>query len=216
VARIAPKQLLVEGNDDLYAIVALMKSHGIDWPDKPAPPPVQIKAEGGVDAMLKRANLSSNLKQAGLEVLGIVVDADDDPESRWETARANCLEAFPDLPAALPPSGLILENTERLRFGFWMMPDCASAGMLETFLRHLVPSEQAMLWDHAQASAVQAKGIGADYAAAHTDKAHIHTWLAWQDPPGVAFGRALTRKTLNPHTPAAVPFVAWFKTLFQL
>jgi hypothetical protein len=96
------------------------------------------------------------------------------------------------------------------------MPDCGSAGMLETFLALLVPATDSAVWDHAVASFETAHSLGAPCLDAHHDKARIHTWLAWQDPPGASFGLALTKKTLDPNAPGAAAFVSWFKQLYRL
>jgi hypothetical protein len=96
------------------------------------------------------------------------------------------------------------------------MPDCATSGMLETFLGHLVPEPDEPVWDHAVSSFDTACSLGAACRPVHHDKARIHTWLAWQDPPGECLGRALTRRTLDPDAPAAAGVVAWFKQLYNL
>lgn len=31
----------------------------------------------------------------------------------------------------------------------------------------------------------EASALGAPYRQTHRDKAELHTWLAWQDPPGL-------------------------------
>jgi hypothetical protein len=96
------------------------------------------------------------------------------------------------------------------------MPDNRSAGMMETFLRHLIKPEDEPLWIHAQAAFAQAKAIGAHCRDVHADKAHIHTWLAWQDPPGQAFGIALVKNILDARSATAMPFVDWFRRLYGL
>jgi hypothetical protein len=96
------------------------------------------------------------------------------------------------------------------------MPDNASAGMLETFLKWMVPEPLQDLWDHAETSAKAAKPLGATYKATHFDKACIHTYLAWHDPPGERFGISITKKVLDPAAPSATGFAAWFQNLFEL
>lgn len=217
MAGVPPRQFLVEGTGDLFAIVALMKKNGVAWPDGKDDPPVSIKHTGGVDAIMRAPFLGGELKQPGLKVLGIMIDADDEPETRWQWFR-NLLAArqFRDLPDAMPRDGLIVEDTDGLRLGLWLMPDCSSAGMLETFLALLVPGIDSGLWNHAGAAFEQALSVGAPCLDAHHDKARIHTWLAWQDPPGTSFGLALTKKILDPNALGAAAFVTWFKQLYRL
>jgi hypothetical protein len=209
------KQLLVEGVDDLLAVVGLMEHH-VPWPRDKHKAPVWINAVGSVDEIFDPTYLSTKLKESGLEVLGIMVDADDQPGGRWATLCTLCRHAVPTLPKNLPPEGLIVDCTSGLRLGFWMMPDCSSDGMLETFLRHLVPTSSDAVWTHAQKSSVHARTLGAPYRDAHSDKAYIHTWLGWQDPPGERLGIALTRKILDANASTATPFVKWFKALYGL
>jgi hypothetical protein len=96
------------------------------------------------------------------------------------------------------------------------MPDNKSEGMLETFLKYLVPNQADNVWLYAQEAARTAKQRGAPYKDVHIEKANIHTWLAWQDEPGPALGVALKRKVLDPNSAAAKPFVDWFIALFEL
>jgi hypothetical protein len=209
------KQLLVEGQDDKFAIVGLMEHH-ISWSDRRDEAPVFIDAVGSVSEILDATFIRTKLKESRLDILGIMIDADDDPKSRWYSFRSLCGHAFPDLPAALPAEGLVIQNERGLRLGLWLMPDCSSGGMLETSLRYLVPDDAEAQWKHAEASFEAAVALGSPCRPAHADKGRVHTWLAWQDPPGESFGRALTRRTLDPESLAAGDFVAWLKHLYVL
>ena len=210
-----PKQLLVEGTDDLYAVVGLMEHHVV-WHRLTDRAPVFIEPAGSVDELLDATYLSTKFKESGLDILGIMIDADDRPASRWKSFRSLCHHVAPNLPAELPADGVIVDCPTGLRLGFWLMPDCRSDGMLETFLRHLVPISKEPLWELAQKSLQDATTLGAPFREAHTHKASIHTWLAWQDPPGERLGIALTKKILDPHASTAAPFVRWFKELYRL
>jgi hypothetical protein len=210
--------LLVEGTDDLYVIVELMKQNGVAWPGgKDVDPPVSIKPIRGIDAVMRAPFLAGELKQPGLLTLGIMIDADDDPKGRWSWFQKQlAAHEFQDLPDVMPEGGIIAENPDGLRVGLWLMPDCGSTGMLETFLALLARGPDSAVWDHASASFETARLLGAPCRNAHHDKARIHTWLAWQDPPATSFGLALTKKILDPSAPGAKAFVAWFKALFRL
>ncbi len=122
MAKVPTKQLLVEGTDDLYAIVELMKKNGVDWPDKNSgPPPVFIKPAGGVDRLMTSPFLGGELKQPELEVLGIMIDADDKPKARWSWFRHQLdVRGFRPLPADMPGNGLIVEDSSGLRVGLWL------------------------------------------------------------------------------------------------
>ena len=210
-----PKQLLVEGNDDAYAVVGLMQHH-VPWGDSREQWPVWIRETGGVDQLLHEDTLAAYLQQPGLQALGICVDANEKLDSRWARCRQLCEALRVPAPAAPPAGGLIEAVPDGPRVGIWLMPDNRSAGMLETFLTYLVPGGSDALWAYAQEAARQARKFGATYADAHRDKADIHTWLAWQAPPGRPFGEALKRAILDPRSQRAKPFVDWFIELFGL
>lgn len=104
----------------------------------------------------------------------------------------------------------------KLRFGIWIMPDNKMRGMLETFLTYMIPTDSATLWQFAQAVTNEAKGKGAVFTDPHLDKANIYTWLAWQNPPGRQLHQAIMERILHPNHPNARRFVTWFKALYGL
>jgi len=120
------------------------------------------------------------------------------------------------MPAALPPGGLIVDNDDGKRLGVWIMPDNTSAGSLETFLRYLVPDPAEPLWKSAVDAVTKAKELGCPCRDTHLAKAHLYTWLAWQDPPNQNPGHALAQKVLDPHNEQANAFVEWFRQLYEL
>ncbi len=52
------------------------------------------------------------------------------------------------------------------------------------------------------------------FADAHMAKAQIHTWLAWQENPGLPFGTAITAKFLDADRDQAGILINWLKRLF--
>ncbi len=60
---------------------------------------------------------------------------------------------------------------------------------------------------------MEANGIHRD---AHQHKADIHTWLAWQNPPGRQLHQAVMERILDPKHPKAQIFVNWFRDLYDL
>ncbi|MEO5374449.1 MAG: hypothetical protein H7840_09230 [Alphaproteobacteria bacterium] len=209
------KHLVVEGADDKHAIIHLMKAQGITWGEKRPEWPVTLHDAKGVENILDPDKMEALLAIPGAAIIGFVVDADSDFESRWRKLRGACLTRHPQLPESFPAAGLVTENERGQRLGIWIMPDNANKGMLETFLHYLVPGDDNV-WPMAQQAAAKAKENGAPFLPKHAVKADIHTWLAWQDPPGQSFGLALTKNALDPASPTAQPFVAWFCDLFQI
>jgi len=215
LAKPEKKHLFVEGNDDLYAVAQLM-GHHVQWGDKKPEWPVVIKAIGSVAEILEEEFISTTLTSSTVEILGIMIDADGEFHSRWNAIRRECIASFPLIPADLPQDGLVLENADKKRVGIWIMPDNTSKGMIETFLAYLVPNDQAGMWDRAKNIVKEVRAAGAPCRECHQDKANIHTWLAWQDPPGEVFGNAIVQKILDAKSPHAAQYVAWFKRLYQL
>ncbi len=211
----AANRMVVEGQEDKFALIELM-GHHINWPNDKTLAPVKFELGGGPDEILATGFISSKLKESGVDTLGIVLDADDKFTARWTKIRALCADIFPTMPDEMPSDGLIIQNDDGMRFGVWIMPDNESRGMLETFLKYLVPNNSEPVLKHARLAIKEARKKGAPCRECHIDKALVHTWLAWQDPPGQPLGRALTMKMLNPHCDAAAPFVAWFRKLYSL
>ncbi len=212
----AANRMVVEGHEDKYAVIQLMGYH-IAWPDDKVNAPVRIELGGGVDDILATGFISSKLKESGVDILGVVLDADDSFDVRWRRIRTLCAGIFPAMPVIMPTAGLIISNDDGMRFGLWIMPDNVSHGMLETFLRYLVPDASEPLMQFATTTVEEARNArGAPCRECHVDKALVHTWLAWQDPPGQPLGRAITAKILDPHKDPAKAFVAWFRELYAL
>ena len=211
----AENRMVVEGQDDKFALIELM-GHHVDWPQEKALAPVFVEIGGSADEILATGFISGKLKESGVDVLGVVLDADDIFSNRWGRIRSLCAPLFPLMSATIPADGLIIENIDEMRLGVWIMPDNASHGMLETFLQHLVPDTSVPVLDYAKQAVNEARQKGASCRECHIDKALIHTWLAWQDPPGNSLGRALTKRILDPDSNSAAPFIAWFKKLYRL
>ncbi len=217
MSRRNPLRLLVEGDEDKRVIPNLVEANGVAWSDTAADAIVLIEAFDGVERLLAPGVIETELKQSGLRALGILIDANGDCENRWNRVRTRCTQAFSDLPSVLPREGLVATNVDGLRLGVWIMPDNHSSGMIETFLSHLItsPTESAVL-ELAKQAMDDARDAGASWKDAHEAKALIHTWLAWQDPPGQQLHLALLQRILNPLSPKSKDFIDWFRKLYQV
>lgn len=209
-------RLLVEGLDEQRLIPHLIERNGIIWGEQRSEAIVDIEEFNGIENLLKPGVIEVELKASGLRRLGILVDADENLSTRWTRVRERCIQTFPNLSENLDSGGLIAENESGLRLGIWIMPDNQSSGMLETFLRYLIPNTNGAVHQLAKSSAAKAAELGAPYSSHHVDKAEIHTWLAWQDPPGRQLHQAVIEKILAPNSYHAPPFVDWFRRLYDL
>jgi hypothetical protein len=97
--------------------------------------------------------------------------------------------------------------------GFWLMPENTIPGMLENFVQLLVP-EGDSLWTLANDSLQRIPKQEQRFIDAHRVKAHIHTWLAWQEEPGMPMGLAITKRYFKGDAPEAQKLIAWIQQLF--
>lgn len=214
--RYNPKKLLVEGKEDERVIPQLVEANGIRWGERRSEWVVEIKECNGFESMVEEGLIETELKASGLQVLGIIADANENAKQRWSSLRNRCIGSFPELPDDVPAAGLIQKSESGLKLGVWLMPDNRSHGMMETFLTYLVPDDSNPVLKYAESARNKAHRLGAPYKDVHADKAKIHTWLAWQDPPGRPLHNAVMERLLDPCSPNAGAFVKWFRSLFGI
>lgn len=205
------QQLLLEGNDDCHVVYALCVDFNV-------PETFEVIDCKGIDKLYKtlpiRLKGSSNLK-----TVGVVIDADFDPTSRWNTIRNILMTSgkYDNIPATVPADGLILSpiDDEDAKFGLWMMPDNNADGMLENFVTFLIPPDDNLLpivdetLKHLEDNNLNR------YKLIHHEKARIHTWLSWQETPGTPMGLAITKKYLTTRPAICGAFVDWLNRLFK-
>ena len=211
--RTFPRVLVVEGKDELRVLPEMLELAGIPWPK--GNEPVRIEEQDGIGKILEFGFIEATLKASGVTAVGIVVDANGDPVSRWEKVRNRLAASYPEFPLELPATGAIHVVADRPRVGVWIMPDNVRAGMLETLLLALRVGSP-VLHDHARDATHQARVLGAPFREAHREKAELHAWLAWQDPPGRQLHDAVRARALPPAPPVTDTFVAWFRQLFEV
>jgi hypothetical protein len=111
--------------------------------------------------------------------------------------------------------GTIIEESLLPIAGIWLMPNNQLPGMLEDFVGFLVPQGDP-LWNRAGECL---NGIPAEHRRfydVNRSKAHIHTWLAWQDEPGTPLGSAITKRYLDADAAHAKLLMDWVRRLFNL
>lgn len=211
--RTHPNILVVEGKDELRVLPELLELAGVAWPKDNEP--VRIEEQDGVENILAEGFIETTLKASGVMAVGIIVDANGDPMVRWQKVRHRLATSYPAFPVDLPATGAVCSVAGRPRVGVWVMPDNVRAGMLETMLLALRVGDEA-LHDHARDATSHARVLGAPFRDNHREKAELHAWLAWQDPPGRQLHDAVRARKLPPAPPVTDTFVAWFRELFQL
>lgn len=215
--------LLVEGTDDLHVLAHIFKAHGCEGK-------IKIRAQEGVDEVKKKLNenffddlledLPVELKGSEVTALGIIVDADLNIKARWESLANRLKELkYSDVPDLPKVGGTICTGEDLPKIGVWLMPDNSLPGMLEDFVKLLVPDEQKSLLEkavEAVESIPENERLFVTENSDKTAKAQIHTYLAWQSRPGVPFGIAVREKFLKADSPQADDLMKWIKELFSL
>lgn len=205
-------RLLFEGPDDRHVVMNLLFNH--EYEGEPLCDQFgknDCKVKEGIENLID--TLSEELKATDLGRLGIILDADTDVARQWaRVTRVLDEHGCRSVPAAPSEGGTIVETNEGKKIGIWMMPDNRSVGALEDFVGKLI-AEDDTLWPKAQADV---NGIPVEdrrFKETYLSKAHVHTWLAWQEQPGTRMGETFKKKYLDPNHPQATAFVDWVKRL---
>ncbi|MBX3056543.1 MAG: hypothetical protein KF770_08735 [Anaerolineae bacterium] len=208
--------LWVEGKNDFHVIAALCHYHHVLESFAIVTPETMVPG-AGVDAVFRAFRYS--LMEADKRAVGLVVDADQDVDGRWQQVitivnKTNQGYSIPPSPA-LQGTIIPAPSPELPRIGVWLMPDNTKMGMVEDFAAMLLPTNDKLQTYAAKVlSEIEAAGLNG-YLISHHSKAFIHTWLAWQENPGMPMGQAITAKTLSPESPIAHQFVDWLNRLFN-
>ena len=202
---------MVEGVDDEHVLKHVCGNRDL-------PEFEEIKNYGGVDPLLESLPVRLKACEDG-DVVGVVIDADSDLNARWDSLRGQIIQAgYENVPVNPDSGGTILDpppNTLLPRMGTWLMPDNQRTGILEDFLKFLVP-EGTLLFEHVKVSVDGIPDGEWRFSQLAKPKALIHTWLAWQQEPGKPLGTAITARYLDPMVPQVDTLVGWLRRLFML
>jgi hypothetical protein len=203
------KILLVEGPDDEHVLKHICGNRGIPRLD-------EVKPHGGVDTLLESIPVQLKAGEDG-DIVGVVIDADTDVKARWQSLRDRLINVgYHNVPADPASDGTILDPPKQTllpQVGIWIMPDNQTNGILEDFLRFLVPQGDK-LFSHVQSSVATIPSADPRFSPLAEPKAIIHTWLAWQEEPGKPLGTAITARFLDPNVPQVDVLVSWLNRLF--
>lgn len=202
--------LCVEGTDDRHVILQLAIRHQLpDWS-------FEVRVHEGIESIF--ADLPEILDDSRFRRIGVVMDADENLLARWASVRAIALRAgYADVPESPDPRGTVLLATDEFqpRVGFWLMPDNRLPGMLEHFVQFLVPEGDG-LREYANQVIDAMPAEERRFREVHRAKAEIHTWLAWQEQPGLPLGLAIKTRYLDAGCAEAIRFVDWLRRLYEL
>jgi len=199
--------LMVEGRDDEYVVKHICGQRQLGEIET-------IRKYDGKDELLQ--SISVRVKESDIGVLGIILDADTNLQTRWQSVADRLRAAgYLSIPATPDQSGTVIAppaNTTLPKVGIWLMPNNNLPGILEDFLLFLVPHHDD-LRVHAETSVASIPGQRR-FSDLNKTKALIHTWLAWQEEPGKPFGQAISARYLDPNLPAGNIFADWLQRTF--
>ncbi len=201
--------LLVEGSDDLHVVMQLSMREKL-------PPNFWIIETGGIDKLLDAIEVEADVAER--RVMGIMVDADERPNSRWQAIkhRINVLRNedhfdLPDLPDEPNSTGTIVDG--RLRIGIWLMPDNGSTGELEDFVAKMIPGGDPV-WPLSEQYIDGIPIKQKKFKPKKTLRAKVHAWLATSERPR-PMGQAIRDGELNVAAADVAVFLNWLRELFK-
>lgn len=207
------KVLLVEGVDDVLTILGLLDANKteknfeiIDCKGKDNLMPV-------FDSVLKNPSAYS--------VVGIILDADKNANSRWQQVRDRLIKTgfYQCEKMPLDNQGVIIEGTDveiYPKVGIWIMPNNEYSGTLENFLLDMIDKEDVLL-NKVEDVLTDIESLNIKrYKDIDRNKAKVHTFLSWEKNPGKSLRTEIVSRVLNPRTKTAEIFFEWLKLLYSI
>jgi hypothetical protein len=215
------QRLIVEGKDAI-ALSEICRKRGLSAP-KDYKSPSKYKAEfvkpaDGVDKV--KLVLREELQSPDVTNIGVILDANDVGVEGRFSALKNIIEETLNLTipkeTTISESGFHYKN-ETLTIGIWVMPNNVDNGYLENFICSMISEKEADLWNFVNEKVDELIDKKLQkFSAVKKQKALLHTYLAWQESPGLPMGTALTSNFIDANSHAADSFVKWFQKVFDL
>ena len=198
--------LLVEGEDDYHVVTQLCRRDQ-------SMPDFTIEPKGGIDKLL--AAVREEVSIDDRVALGILIDRDDDEDNRWGELQAELTAAGVTVPERPDPNGTIIPGQPQdliPRVGVWLMPDNASPGELEDFVRRMIPSDDGV-WPRAENYIDGIPQADRRFRDGKALRATLYAWLAAREQPG-RMGAAIGAGDLDTDIDLATRFTGWLRALF--
>ncbi len=126
------QHLLVEGKGDEHVMYALCQRFDLAKS-------FDVKSPDGIDNLFKQLPVVLKNKP---KTVGIVIDADQNIEKRWESLKRLLSPLGYEFPKSPTESGTILRSPNKTTIGVWIMPNNRLSGMLEDFMKYLIPERR--------------------------------------------------------------------------
>ena len=194
--------LLVEGTDDEHVVRHLRLRHR-------AMPQFSIQNKEGIDNLLD--NIGLEILAPGRKAIGIIVDANDDLDARWQAVTNRLREENIEVPNSPDPTGTIISSTPRV--GLWFMPDNTSPGELENFVSEMIPDDDP-IWPRSQSYIDDIPETDRKFTEKKILRAKVHAWLATREAPR-PMGTAIRVGDLEIDSTLSTTFANWLRQLFE-
>lgn len=219
------RELWVEGQEDYYVVRHLFESSFLG--DKTRLP-FKIKDKKGIQQVFD--DFSAEARGRYFNTYGIVIDADQSPEDRWNSARRLMQELGANVPKVLDPQGVILERqkTNRVRhprLGVWIMPDNRSSGEVEDFFSSMLTDDpvwpecgrfvEAIRKRWVLTSTPSSRDGNRLFKQNKSGKAKVRVWRAIQRDP-LRMGAMIKRGMVTHTNPLSQTFLQWLCNLFEV
>lgn len=195
--------LLVEGPDDKHVVRQLCRHQSV--------PDFSIKVAGTVETLL--STVGAEMLAPGRESVGVLIDADDDLQDRWDELVERLSEEGIRIPALPNPVGTIVHIVDGPPIGIWVMPDNGSPGELEDFVQKMIPAGDAV-WPKSQTYIEQIPVEYRKFRPGKLLRAQLYAWLATREIPG-RMGAAIGGGDLNIEIENCKSFIDWLRRLFR-
>jgi len=194
--------LLVEGQNDKHVIRHLRNRHQ-------AMPEFCIQDKGGIEELL--ADIGLEILAPNRKAVGILVDANDDLNARWDAVATRLREENIEMPSSPDPTGTIIDSNPRV--GIWLMPDNESPGELENFVAEMIPQNDP-IWPRSTNYIDSIPEKDRKFTAKKRLRAQLHAWLATREDPR-QMGLAISTQDLCVDGTLSTAFAKWLRQLFE-
>ena len=194
--------LLVEGVDDLHVVRHIRESNSL-------PESFCIRQKCGRPNLLK--GLRSEIIAEGRIAVGIVLDANNNSLSRWQSIADKLKSAGITAPTGPDFNGTIIRSQPRV--GIWLMPDNESPGELEDFIASMIPSGDPV-WPLSKDYIEAIPEKHREFKEGKIMRAKVHAWLAAREEPR-PMGSAIGLGDLETSSENCNKFVDWLRELFE-
>ena len=201
--------LLVEGPDDKHVVRQLCSHYQRVLHQ--SVPAFSIQVTGNDTKLLEA--IGPAMLVSGRRAVGVLMDADDDLNDRWNQLRSRFGEESVCIPADPDPGGTVLNLEDSPRIGIWVMPDNQSSGELEDFVRGMIPSDDP-LWPQSQRYVEKIPVEHQRFRPGKLLRAQLYAWLATREIPG-RMGAAIGAGDLDAEAANSTTFVNWLRKLIE-